>query len=94
MSRQLNGFSNMFWGWGGEDDDMAARVQSKGDQFKISDTDQTYQKIRTYQTSKSAGMQIERYSAEIARYRMIKHQPEKRNKMRWSLLKTSSKRFL
>lgn len=66
--RQLNGFSNMFWGWGGEDDDMAARVQSKG-------------------------MQIERYSAEIARYRMIKHQPEKRNKMRWSLLKTSSKRF-
>ena len=50
--------------------------------------------FRTYQTSKNAGMQIERYSAEIARYRMIKHQPEKRNKMRFSLLKTSSKRFL
>ena len=50
--------------------------------------------FRTYQTSKNAGMKIERYSAEIARYRMIKHQPEKRNKMRFSLLKTSSKRFL
>ena len=45
VSRQLNGFSNMFWGWGGEDDDMAARVQSKGDQFNISNTDQTNQII-------------------------------------------------
>ena len=45
VSRQLNGFSNMFWGWGGEDDDMAARVQSKGDQFNISNTDQTNQTI-------------------------------------------------
>ena len=35
----------MFWGWGGEDDDMAARVQSKGDQFNISNTDQTNQTI-------------------------------------------------
>ena len=45
VPRQLNGFSNMFWGWGGEDDDMAARVQSKGDQFNISNTDQTNQTI-------------------------------------------------
>ena len=25
--RKLNGFSNQFWGWGGEDDDMAKRIQ-------------------------------------------------------------------
>ena len=24
--RMLNGFSNEFWGWGGEDDDMAKRL--------------------------------------------------------------------
>ena len=26
----LNGFSNQFWGWGGEDDEMRNRVLEKG----------------------------------------------------------------
>ncbi|KAL1123539.1 hypothetical protein AAG570_002616 [Ranatra chinensis] len=34
MSREhfekVNGFSNVFWGWGGEDDDMAARIKAAG----------------------------------------------------------------
>jgi len=25
---KVNGFSNQFWGWGGEDDDLALRVRS------------------------------------------------------------------
>ncbi|XP_047737387.1 beta-1,4-N-acetylgalactosaminyltransferase bre-4-like [Hyalella azteca] len=28
--RQVNGFSNKFWGWGGEDDDMANRIKYHG----------------------------------------------------------------
>ncbi|XP_064629551.1 beta-1,4-N-acetylgalactosaminyltransferase bre-4-like isoform X2 [Lineus longissimus] len=28
--RKVNGFSNKFWGWGGEDDDMSSRVQDSG----------------------------------------------------------------
>ena len=27
--QELNGFSNLFWGWGGKDDDMAVRIKKQ-----------------------------------------------------------------
>lgn len=27
--RKVNGYSNVYWGWGGEDDDMAKRIISQ-----------------------------------------------------------------
>ena len=28
--KKVNGFSNVFYGWGGEDDDFYSRLQTKG----------------------------------------------------------------
>ncbi|CAJ0930054.1 unnamed protein product, partial [Mesorhabditis belari] len=52
--QKMNGFSNSYWGWGGEDDDMSSRVVYSG--YKIS-----------------------RYPKAIARYKMIKHNEEKKS---------------
>lgn len=64
----VNGFSNQFWGWGGEDDDMWNRVSSKN-------------------------LTVYRYHPKIARYTMIKHEKQKKNKHRKSLLKRGKKFF-
>ncbi|XP_059097172.1 beta-1,4-N-acetylgalactosaminyltransferase bre-4-like [Tigriopus californicus] len=65
---KVNGFSNQFWGWGGEDDDMANRI------FHF-------------------GMNISRYSEEIARYKMSKHKKEKPSKTRFQSLSKGRRSF-
>ena len=30
---EVNGFSNRFWGWGGEDDDLGRRIKARGLKF-------------------------------------------------------------
>ncbi|CAF3751224.1 unnamed protein product [Rotaria magnacalcarata] len=58
--KSVNGFSNQYFGWGGEDDDMAARILTK---YRIS-----------------------RYPASIARYKMLRHQPDTPNQSRYKIL--------
>ncbi|TKR64215.1 hypothetical protein L596_024788 [Steinernema carpocapsae] len=68
---KMNGFSNDYWGWGGEDDDM-------------------------YERAVAAGHEIHRDNTTIARYTMIKHQPDKgnpRNKCRRNLLYAATNRW-
>lgn len=50
----VNGFSNQYYGWGGEDDDMLRRVKAKN--FKIA-----------------------RFPPSVARFVMIKHEPDDGN---------------
>ena len=37
--KDVNGFSNQFWGWGGEDDEMAVRVRNKFKTFARTDSE-------------------------------------------------------
>ncbi len=42
----VNGFSNRFWGWGGEDDDFFKRIFSKGlDPIRLSPTISSYRML-------------------------------------------------
>ena len=66
--QKVNGFSNMFWGWGGEDDDMSNRI-------------------------KHHGYYISRYSANVARYKMLTHHKQRVNPKRRDILKTGRNRF-
>ena len=43
--RLVNGFSNVFWGWGGEDDDMSNRLRQK--KLYISRYNSTYTGVFT-----------------------------------------------
>ncbi|ODN03192.1 Beta-1,4-N-acetylgalactosaminyltransferase bre-4 [Orchesella cincta] len=65
---KVNGFSNMFWGWGAEDDDMAGRIAFHG-------------------------LFISRPSPSVARYKMLKHRPQKLNTQRYKILQKGKHRF-
>ncbi|CAL1527173.1 unnamed protein product [Lymnaea stagnalis] len=49
----INGFSNMFFGWGGEDDDMASRIRHKG--LKITRYPMEIARYRMIKHSKDSG---------------------------------------
>ncbi|KAL8575362.1 hypothetical protein ACOMHN_048655 [Nucella lapillus] len=68
---KANGYSNVYFGWGGEDDDLQRRI-------------------------KAVGLKVNRYSMEIARYRMIKHLRDDKNEpneQRFHLLRNFQKRM-
>ena len=70
--RKANGYSNDFWGWGGEDDDFYKRCQTK----------KLYIYIYIYINFRvtSVGLQFWRPDKDIARYRTFEHKEDKGNK--------------
>ncbi|XP_076444834.1 beta-1,4-N-acetylgalactosaminyltransferase bre-4-like [Babylonia areolata] len=67
--QQVNGFSNMYFGWGGEDDDMFRRIRSHG-------------------------LNVVRFTGDVARYRSMSHAKADKNPSRIKLLHKGAKRFL
>ena len=81
----MNGFSNQFWGWGGEDDDMAARIIGQN----LSITRPSQDIARLVRVSREV-------TDKFFRYTMLKHKHEegnKENKERFEMLEYVSPRI-
>ena len=81
----VNGFSNQFWGWGGEDDDMAARIIGQN----LSITRPSQDIARLVRVSREV-------TDKFFRYTMLKHKHEegnKENKERFEMLEYVSPRI-
>ena len=58
--KQLNGFSNMFYGWGGEDDDFSSRIRNLGLRIARWDMRVSRYTMLSHRKEKSAGRSITR----------------------------------
>nr|XP_009858040.1 beta-1,4-galactosyltransferase 2 isoform X1 [Ciona intestinalis]XP_018666899.1 beta-1,4-galactosyltransferase 2 isoform X2 [Ciona intestinalis] len=59
--RDVNGYSNMFWGWGGEDDDMFARIFSRGYTIKRPPFHQAKYRMSYHERDKGNKLNLLRY---------------------------------
>jgi len=77
--RRSNGYSNDFWGWGGEDDDFYARSLKRKTFCTISLQSSIYRLTFMHRRVNLAGMKFWRPSAEIGRYRTFGHKRDQGN---------------
>lgn len=83
----LNGFSNLFWGWGGEDDDMSNRIRYRGlhiaryPQSVARYTMLTHKKEKPstnrYETLREGKKKFDSEGLSDLRYRILQRRPNK-----------------
>ncbi|XP_076810934.1 beta-1,4-galactosyltransferase 5-like isoform X1 [Clavelina lepadiformis] len=67
--KNVNGFSNQFWGWGGEDDDFYLRIKHFG--YKVSSPPHNYGKYRSIVSHHHQERQ------DLGRFALLKHSVER-----------------
>lgn len=98
---RVNGFSNVFYGWGGEDDDFYSRLQSRGFQVRSSVIqyityithiivcDERFMHI----TYILIFLQITRFGPNVAQYYMLTHKKEPPSTARFANLENGARRY-
>ncbi|XP_075046006.1 beta-1,4-galactosyltransferase 1-like [Mixophyes fleayi] len=88
---KVNGFSNMFWGWGGEDDELYQRVITAG--MKIERQSQNISKAKAFLHSRDKGNEQNPKSIRLIKKAAIRMHRDGLNSLNYTIISVTKHRL-